>query len=59
MLSISRSSEYSMTSSGLMKVFLVGYVLCSLLSLREGNMPRALYWFAAALLTVSVLWGTG
>lgn len=46
-----------MTSTWIMKAFLVQYVICAAVCLFERNYPRALYWGAAALLTVSILWG--
>lgn len=46
-----------MTSTLIMKGFLVQYLICAGVCVYEKNFPRALYWFAAALLTISILVG--
>lgn len=43
-------------SSLLIKILLIQYVVILGASLVEGNYPRALYWFGASLLQVSILW---
>lgn len=48
-----------MFSDILMKLFLLGYVLCAIASCFEGNYHRALYWVGASVITIAVLWGTG
>lgn len=47
-----------MSSTLLMKLLFVAYIIIMCVSLVERNYPRALYWFGAAVLTVAVLWGT-
>ncbi len=39
-------------------VLCVLYAGASITCLVEGNPPKALYWFSALLITVSVLWMT-
>ncbi len=46
-----------MNSTFLMQCLLVAYVVIMITCLFEKNWPRALYWFAAATITISVLWG--
>jgi hypothetical protein len=46
-----------MNSTFLMRTLLVVYFVIFFLALGERNYPRALYWFAAGLITLSVLWG--
>lgn len=48
-----------MTSTLLMTLLLVVYVVIAGVSLFEGNYPRAVYWVSAASLTASVLWMGG
>jgi len=40
----------------LMFVLVGFYTLTCLVFLTEGNYPKALYWFSAGMITVSVLW---
>lgn len=47
-----------MTSTLLMKILFVSYILIMFVAFHERNYPRALYWFGASVLTVAVLWGT-
>lgn len=44
-----------MASEWMMKALLVVYVLLAVVCGYEGNYPKALYWFSAGLITVSVL----
>jgi hypothetical protein len=46
-----------MLSDKIMFGFLVAYFILAVICLFERNYPRALYWTAAGLITVSVLWG--
>lgn len=46
-----------MTSTWIMKAFLVQYFICAVVCVFEKNYPRAFYWFSAGLLTISILWG--
>lgn len=46
-----------MTSTILMKCLVVAYFVIMATCLFEKNWPRALYWFAAMTITISVLWG--
>lgn len=46
-----------MNSDLMMKCFMVAYFVCMLICLKERNFPRALYWGAAFLITLSVIWG--
>jgi hypothetical protein len=39
-----------------MKVLLVAYLIISIVCAFEKRWPFALYWFSAALITISVLW---
>ena len=43
-------------SERLMIWLLCNYSVICVFALYEGNYPRALYWFAAFLITSSVLW---
>lgn len=49
--------EKAMNSTFLMRGLLVCYLIICGTCLFERNFPKALYWFAAALITSSVLWG--
>ncbi len=46
-----------MTSSLLIKCLLVVYLLIFVVCLKEKNYPKALYWFSASLINVSILLG--
>ena len=46
-----------MISDKITLVLMVAYVALSVICLMERNYPRALYWFGASVLMVSVLWG--
>lgn len=39
----------------LQKALLIQYIIISIVYLCEGNKMKALYWFSAGLLTISVL----
>ena len=44
--------------SNLMMQSLLGYyIIIGVVCIFEKNYPKALYWFSAGLLTVSILWG--
>ena len=45
-----------MTSSTLMIVLIVEYLVIAALSASERRWPRVLYYIAAALISVAVLW---
>ena len=47
----------SMSSNKLMLFLLFIYVVIMLYCIKERNWAKALYWFAACLLLISVLWG--
>lgn len=44
-------------SAIMMKGLLVTYFIISVMCVVEKNYPKALYWFAAGLITFSVIWG--
>ena len=44
-----------MTSEWMMRGLLVLYGVIAVASAIEGNLPKALYWVSAAMITVSVL----
>lgn len=46
-----------MFSTAIMKCLLVVYFVICVACLFEKNWPKALYWFSAAMITTSVLWG--
>lgn len=46
-----------MNSTILMKCLVVAYTVITITCLCERNYPKALYWFSACMITVSVLWG--
>lgn len=46
-----------MNSTMLMKSLVVVYIVITIACLVEKNYPKTLYWFAACLITISVLWG--
>jgi hypothetical protein len=46
-----------MLSNTLIKCLLLEYVVILAVCIYERNYPRSLYWFGAALLQVSILWG--
>jgi hypothetical protein len=46
-----------MTSTLIMKIFLVEYIICAGFCVKEGNYPRTLYWIMAAGLNWSIIWG--
>jgi len=41
----------------LMKLLLAEYIVIALVYCWESNYPKALYWFSAGLLNISLLWG--
>jgi len=47
-----------MASTWIIVVLLVFYAVLSGVSLWERNYPRALYFFAAILIQLAVVWGT-
>ena len=46
-----------MVSVIMMKCLVLVYIIICGTCLLEHNWPKALYWFAAGLITTSVLWG--
>ena len=46
-----------MSSTFIMKIFLVEYFICAVVCIFEHNYPRFLYWLMAGGLTISILWG--
>ena len=46
-----------MTSTLIMQIFIVEYLVCAGFCIAEGNAPRTLYWIMAAGLNVAVIWG--
>lgn len=44
-------------STFLMTMLVVEYLIIAAVCVAENNMPRCMYWVAAALLNVSVIWG--
>ena len=46
-----------MVSTKMMLVLIAQYAVICVLALCEGNHPRAMYFFSAGLISVSVLWG--
>lgn len=45
-----------MTSTRIMLWLIVNYIVIAMLAAREGDWPRVLYYIAAALISVAVLW---
>ena len=46
-----------MTSTLIIKIFLVEYLICAGFCLVENNWGRFWYWISASGLTASILWG--
>jgi hypothetical protein len=46
-----------MSSTLIMKIFLVEYIICAIFCIGEHNYPRCMYWIMAAGLNWSVIWG--
>jgi hypothetical protein len=44
-------------SNTLIKCLLLAYIVIMGVCVAERNWPKALYWFAASLLQVSIIWG--
>lgn len=46
-----------MISTNMMRCLILVYLCIMIACIFEKNYPKALYWFAAGLITTSVLWG--